>query len=233
MNIFDGYIQETLNILKEYETLPLEKQGALLGLVNRTTFLMDKDTAVELGGYPKESVNLIVGTSDMEIEDGVFIVGDASLDNKTHISFGKVVLIQTEDFPEEEIYDFTQETLMKDTSLRFEGVMLRTSPKHYYTNLKVSKKAVANGFTLWKMGETVQAEFLRIPKVKKVKVVLIAGDSPLYKQLLPIAESVKEVTVTLNHIFDGIDMDCGSCAWSALCDEVEGLRELHKAVGSR
>lgn len=228
MNIFDGYIKETLQILDTYEMKPLEKQGALLGLVKRPSFLMDKDTAVELGGYPKESVNLIVGTSDMEIEDGIFVIGDVSLDNKTHVSFGKAVLIQTEDFPDEKIYDFTQETLMTDTSLRFEDVMLRTSPKHYYTNLKVSKKAMANGFSFDKMAETVQAEFKKISGVKKVMVVLFAGNSPIYKQLLPIAENVKDVTVTLNHIFDGIDMDCGSCAWSDLCDEVEGLRELHK-----
>lgn len=233
MNIFDEYIKDTLQILDGYEMKPLEKQGALLELEKKTIFLMDKDTAFELGGYPKESVNLIVGTSETEIEDGIFFIGDMSTENKKHISFGKVVFIQTEAFPDDEIYDFTQKTLMTDTSLRFKDVMLRTSPKHYYTNLKVSKTALVNGFTFNKVAETVYEEFKKIPGVKHVKVVLIAGDFPLYKELLPIAEDVKDVTVTLNHIFDGIDMDCGSCAWSDLCDEVEGLRELHKSVGNR
>ncbi len=233
MKIFDEHIKQTLDILESYEKKPLVKQGACLGLTKKSIFMMEKDLAVELGGYPKESINLIVGTSDMDFEEGVFIIGDANLNSSSHMSFGKVVFLQTEDVPDDKLYDFTQETLLKDASLRFEDVMLRTSPAHYYTNLRISKKAMQNGFDFDKMASTIQVEFESISSVKKAQVVLIAGDSPLYKQLLPVAESVKEVTVALNHIFDGIDMDCGSCAWSDLCDEVEGLRELHKTVGVR
>ena len=189
--------------------------------------------AVELGGYPKESINLILASSDMDFDEGVFIIGDADLNGSDHLAFGKVVFLQTEDVADDKVYDFTQETLLKDVSLKFEDVMLRTSPAHYYTNLRISKKAMQNGFSFDRMASTVQAEFKKIPNVKKVQVILIAGDSPLYKQLLPVAENVKDVTVALNHIFDGIDMDCGSCMWNELCDEVEGLRELHKSAQSR
>ena len=59
-------------------------------------------------------------------------------------------------------------------------------------------------------------------------MVLLEGDSPLYRQLIPIAEKVKDVTAALNTMFDGIDMDCGSCSLNEICDEVEGLRELHR-----
>ncbi len=233
MKIFDEYIKQTLNILESYEKKPLVDQGACLGLVKKSIFMMEKDMAVELGGYPKESINLILATSEMDFEEGVFMLGDADLTSSDHLSFGKVVLLLTEDIPDDKLYDFTQETLLKDVSLKFEDVMLRTSPAHYYTNLRISKKAMRNGFSFDKMASTVRAEFEKIPNVKKAQVLLIAGDSPVYRQLLPIAENVKEVTVALNHIFDGIDMDCGSCVWNELCDEVEGLRELHKSAQSR
>ena len=37
----------------------------------------------------------------------------------------------------------------------------------------------------------------------------------------------------LNTMFEGIEMDCGSCSMSPVCDEVEDLRRLHqkKAAG--
>ena len=61
----------------------------------------------------------------------------------------------------------------------------------------------------------------------------IAGDSPLYRQLMPAAERVREITAALNTMFEGIEMDCGSCSMSPVCDEVEDLRRLHqkKAAG--
>lgn len=78
------------------------------------------------------------------------------------------------------------------------------------------------------MVRTICEQLCKVPGVKDAAVILLAGDSPVYKQLLPLAEKVKDVTAALNTMFDGIDMDCGSCSLNEICDEVEGLRELHR-----
>ena len=106
--------------------------------------------------------------------------------------------------------------------------MLRQSPVHYNINLRVGKEAFHRGFDIQVLGETIYNAFRQMKYVKSVIVLLIVGESKLYKELLPIAEKIKEVTLTLNHIFDGIDMDCGHCDLSAVCNEVEAIRVLHK-----
>ncbi|MBR5290807.1 MAG: hypothetical protein IKU28_07460, partial [Erysipelotrichaceae bacterium] len=60
----------------------------------------------------------------------------------------------------------------------------------------------------------------------------IYGDHPAYKDLLPIAEDVKHVSSALNTIFNGLEMNCGSCNLNEICKEVEGLRELHQQMKS-
>ena len=199
-------------------------------------FIMERDTAAELGGYPKESVNLILSTSGELPLDGVKILGrpddiDAVRQgNGAHLSFGKVVMLQTSEVSDDEIYDYQQKVQMADIRLRLRDVMLRTSNQQFYTNLRIGKKAAAEGFSLPVMGRTVREHFLKVPYVENAAVVLIAGESNLYKELLPAAENVKKITVALNTMFEGIDMDCGSCSMSPVCDEVEELRRLHKKM---
>jgi len=232
MNIFDEKVLQTVEILKG-ETLKKLDESECWEVNTKNTFLMDKDTQIELGGYPKESVNLIIPTSNLygltDIPGGTYIIGDeASFQEEKHASFGKIVLLETEDIDEEKLYDFTQKILLSDSRIFLNDVMLRQSSTHYNLNLRIGKKAMENRFSLGRMANTVFDAFVKLEEVKSAIVILLYGDSELYKGLLDVAEKVKGVTLTLNHIFDGIDMDCGSCVMSPVCDEVEGLREMHK-----
>ena len=41
------------------------------------------------------------------------------------------------------------------------------------------------------------------------------------------AKKANDITKTLTHILDGMATDCRSCNLKPICDEVEGMRELH------
>ena len=41
------------------------------------------------------------------------------------------------------------------------------------------------------------------------------------------------MTGTLTHIFEGLPTDCSVCALKDICDEVEGMKELHFGVGAQ
>lgn len=240
MNIFDKYIGETINICGKYPLQKLSRPGRLWPLQEKNPFLMERDTAVELGGYPRESINLILPSAGMReqaktgqakmLPEGVYCIGGPHSMNgvQSHISFGKIVLIETEDISDDELYDFTQAELLTDARIRMKDVMLRQSPTHYNINLRVGKSALLAGFDAAVLGWTVHEAFCRMEKVKSVTVVLIFGENELYKELLGVGEKVKEATLTLNHIFDGIEMDCGRCEQKEICSEIEGMRALHK-----
>ena len=53
------------------------------------------------------------------------------------------------------------------------------------------------------------------------------ADSKLVEKLTPNAGKVDAITKTLTHILDGLPTDCGHCSLKPVCDEVEGMRELH------
>jgi hypothetical protein len=42
---------------------------------------------------------------------------------------------------------------------------------------------------------------------------------------------VDKITLTLNHIMDGLATDCSVCSFKQVCDEVEGMKELHFKKG--
>ncbi len=251
-------------------------------LTDKTPFIMERDTAIELGGYPKDSINMVLSTSSELTIKGLHIINTDSVENhvlqeciagkpleKTgtakkgltagltksetkHISFGKLVFLKVNDNAnalsdesakverhesgEDEkgsnsfdLYDFLQSVQMAELRFKPTDVMQRTSGEQFLTNYKVSKKAVADGFTLQKMGAAMIEHFKSLEYVEDVAVVLVIGDSEIYGKLRPLAEDVKRISITLNNKFDGIDMDCGSCSMSPICDEVEELRDLHRS----
>lgn len=233
MNIFDNYIREVCSIC-EKETIQSLRLTSSWPLQEKNSFLMERDTYLELGGYPKESINLIIPTSELsgltELTDGIYCIGDPGClrSDEKHVSFGKIVLLETEVLNEDNLYAFTQEVLLTDSRIRMKDVMLRQSPTHYNINLRISRNAYKNGFDAQKLASTIYQSFKDMKQVKKVVVLLLFGESLIYHPLFTIAEKIKEVTLTLNHIFDGIDMDCSHCDVSEICSEIEGMREYHR-----
>ena len=233
MDIFDSLIKDTLNVLDNYSMVPLDEKAAPWDILDKNIYLFDKETAFELGGYPKESVNMLIQSSNSFL-NGFYVIGDEKLINKEkHLSFGKIVLLKIKDIESDKIYDFTQDVLLKDAKSHFKDVMTRASSKHYYINYKVSKNALKQGFSFASIAQAIKKQFMQIDAVEDVSVVFIVGDSNIYKELLPIVEKAKEVTLTLNHIFDGVDMDCHACNMNDICNEVQGLRKLHKELNKK
>ena len=48
-----------------------------------------------------------------------------------------------------------------------------------------------------------------------------------------IAKKAAAVTGTLTHILEGLPTDCTVCALKDVCEEVDGMKELHFGIGSK
>ena len=235
MNLFDSYRKQVENCISANgdAICKLSENIEPITIINKNCFLMERDTAIELGGYPKESINLIVpANADDEAAspygDGIYYIGDLDAAMDGHCSFGKIVILWADDIPDDKLYDFTQAQLMTDVGIRMENVMLRQSPNHYQINMRVGKEAINSGFTIPRMGRTIYDAFAQMEHVRAVTVIMLVGDNPLYKKLYPLAEKIKELSLALNHILDGIEMDCASCEQSVVCDEINEVRALHR-----
>lgn len=236
MEVFDRYIADVEQILKLYPMKRLETNGAYWPPAEKNPFLLERNTAIELGGYPRESVNLILSSSGLRFEADreAYLIGKPALfrHGESRLSFGKIVFIKTGEVKAEDTYDYVKSAEFADIRLRLRDVMLRLSSEKCFTNLRVGTTAFREGFTMEKMAGSMLRQFMEIPGVEQVKLVLILGDSPLYKTLLPITEKVREVTIALNTMLDGMEFNCGSCNLSAICAEVEGMRAIHAGARS-
>ena len=62
--------------------------------------------------------------------------------------------------------------------------------------------------------------------VKAAQIVFITEEA-VVKALQPNAKKVEDITKTLSHILDGLPTDCSHCTLKPVCDEVEGMKEMH------
>ena len=66
--------------------------------------------------------------------------------------------------------------------------------------------------------------------VVSVGVYLVSELDIYYIFLKSEAHRCEQITDSLNNIFNGLTMDCSTCSSRELCDEIDGLRQLHMSI---
>ena len=108
-----------------------------------------------------------------------------------------------------------------------DGYMIRTSAKAHKESVRVSKTAVKNGVDFHKIGNLLISKFKENPAVKGVKVVFVTEAAVDFSKLENLSRKNHEITETLNQVMNNLAFDCDTCNLKAICDEVDGMRELH------
>ena len=108
-----------------------------------------------------------------------------------------------------------------------EGYMIRAAAFSNREQARVSRKALDKGLTFEQVGNLFIRQYRRSRFVQAVKVIFITLPQAPYRDLDGLATRTNKITGALNHILDDVDMDCKACEWKPVCDEVEGLKEMH------
>ena len=69
--------------------------------------------------------------------------------------------------------------------------------------------------------------YLAETEVKGVQTYFITLPEFDYESLRNMVQQSEGIAEFLNHIYETVSMDCDSSGLKAVCDEVEGLKELH------
>ena len=107
------------------------------------------------------------------------------------------------------------------------GFMMRTSGQSAKEQVRVSKKALQDGITFESMGDAFISHYKKNPEVLAVRVSFITGDALDYDKLSEEATLAVEIRNSLSKIQKGLPTECSVCEIRDICNEVEGLRELH------
>lgn len=204
----------------------------------RFELVMGRDSAYELGASPHKAANYTAVTgSDHRFEPSRVIVAGKDLpDLKGDVSYARLAVLSVDEAMIEhaeskESSEKTFRILQKLDFIKYhvyaQGYMIRTSTENFREQVRVSKEAIKNGITFEKVGNSFLKHYLETEGVKSATVIFITDPAADYDLLLRDARKVHEITMTLSRILEGIPTDCSLCSLKPICDEVEGMRELH------
>lgn len=224
MRLYDNLINEIKSSLCDAKQV---KSNVLLNSSDKNSVIFLSDTAFELGGNNKPCVSSLAVSSDMEFSNSVYLLGGDLDKIKSDSPFGKFVLLQIEDFPnEQDTFNKIKELEALRYHLNVDGFMTRASALNMREQIRVSKKAVKSGVTFADYGETLLNEYLKFDYVKSAEIYFVTNFDD-FEKLNFVAKKISQTTSALNHIFDNVMFDCSTCNLKEICDEVDGLKELH------
>ena len=149
------------------------------------------------------------------------------------VSFARIVLVKVDSLKGEGEED-TEPLFRAIQDIDFvkyhvypKGYMIRSSSDSFREQVRVSKDAVRKGISFEQVGNSYIKEYKKNPNVLAVRVIFATVDDADYAEMKKDAKKVRDITKTLSKILEGMATDCHSCSLKEICDEVEGLKELH------
>lgn len=225
MRLYNNLINEIKSSLNDSKILPESKNELNVSDKNSVIFL--SNTAFELGGSQKPCVSSLAVSSDMTFSNSVFLQGNDLDKIKMDSPFGKFVFIQVEDLPDEQdTFNKIKELEALRYHLSVDGFMTRASALNMREQVRVSKKAIKSCVTFSDYGNALLKEYLKFPYVRSAEIYFVTDDCD-FKKFDEVSKKISQTTSALNHIFDNVMFDCSTCNLKEICDEVDGLKELH------
>ena len=205
--------------------------------VGSSELVLQRDAAYEMGAMGKGSANYVLFTSSSELvnKDQVILYGPDMGQIKGDCDFARIVLLRVGvlDDDDEAVYRTLKDIEFAKYHVYPEGYMVRMSPESSREQIRVSKKALAKGISFRSVGASYVAEYKKDANVLNATVIFITDPKADYAALQAAAKKASAVTGTLTHILEGLPTDCSICALKDICDEVEGMKELHFGVGDK
>lgn len=231
MELYDGVIKDVVAALAPFTPTVYEVGADVWTPSDRNEIVFQKDAAYELGGGGMPSASFTAITSGRRLfpANKILVYGNDLQQLKHDVPFGKIVLIEADDFSDDPMkcYNAIKDVEFVAYDVFLKGVMSRISALDRREQVRVSSEALKEGITFRKVADAYIEAYRRNPHVKAVTMIFITEDLGIFPQLSALARKVDDITLTLNKVLSGMNFDCATCNLKAICDEVEGLRELH------
>lgn len=236
MNVLDPYIDDVRHLLASEAFLvqtgiSFFDAGQSWPRGRSGDIIMSSDTAIELGHPQTESLAFLMWTEspDRVRDGGITLIGpDLNGLAGGKAPFGKIILIGGHGFTEDNAFERFQEMDMVRTRLSLKGHMLRAVPQQNREWSRISRDALREGLSLKVLGNELIREYRKLEYVDTVEVIFMTSSTGDIRKFRPTGEKVSRIISAMNRIFDELEFDCAACDFSDVCNEVEGLRAMHK-----
>ena len=205
--------------------------------IGSNELVLQKDAAYELGAQGKGSANYVLFTSSPELvgKDQTILFGSDLCELRGDCDFARIVLLRVGvlDEDNEVVYRTLKDIEFSKYHVHPEGYMVRMSPESHREQVRVSRKALSSRISFRAIGASYIKEYKKDPNVLNATVIFLTQPGLDYKKMQTLAKKSTDVTGTLTTILEGLPTDCSVCSLKGICDEVEGMKELHFGVGAK
>ncbi len=232
MGLFDQPLREIRSYLESRyadgraRELPFT---SVLPLADRPQVILSEDTGLELGSPGTVSRSLLLWDSAGDVVDGrITLVGpDFHEASSPSLSLAQVIMVGGE-FSDE--YDCYRDLRDATYNLGLRGFMTRVFPGRQSIWCRVSKEALAGGFSAQILGSSLIQALKRLDFVHSAEILLITSGRDEVEELAGAAEKVMDIVEALIKMYEEMNFDCESCDYVDVCDEVVELRRIRERL---
>ncbi len=239
MKLYNGLIGQITELLANREAVHYPYTADRTWPENdHHRMLLQKETAYELGAFGKPACNITCVTSDASFfaGDEVVVMGADLQELKEDAPYARITLLLSEDMEGEEtenVYQTLQDMDFVKYHVYPKGYMIRTSGQSGREQVRIGKEALKQGMTFEKIGNTFLQHYKAVPGVKQARVIFLTATDVNFKELEKIGFMATEIRNSLSKLREGLPTECSVCDIREICNEVEGLRELHFGTKDR
>ena len=237
MELYNSLIRDTLGFLEKGSPKVWDySERDCWTDIGSSELVLQKDAAYELGASGKGSANYVLFTSSSDFvdRDQVLLYGPDLREIRGDTDFARIVLLRVGvlDDDNENVYRTLKDIEFAKYHVYPEGYMVRMSPENYREQIRVSKKALRDGISFRRIGCSYIKAYKKDANVLNAKVIFLTAPGFAYPAMKATAKKAADITNTLTTIFEGLPTDCSVCSLKGICDEVDGMKELHFGVGA-
>ncbi|MCF0127527.1 MAG: carbon monoxide dehydrogenase [Pseudobutyrivibrio sp.] len=235
MKIYDETISAELKLLEGFQP---DKVVTDFGEADswpdggNNDMIFGSDMAYELGAGSLHAISEQLMTHDEGFfaKSSVELFGSDLDEIKADRSYAKLVLLKLKDdsfLKDEDIYDKIRAIQYTKYHIHPKGYMARVSASSLREQVRVSKQAIKDGISFLHVGAQIVKAYEKYPQVERVKVIFITRADFDFTKLKELSLASEQITSALDHVLKDVTMNCSSCNIKEICDEVEGMKELH------
>ncbi len=233
MILYDEWIRQCHSLLEKYNGIQIHPNSNEKWLdAGEHQLILRNEMAFELGGDTHLAVSGLGLTSSNQWfkNDEIWRYGEDLAEITQDISYARLTFILLDEdvfFDDQRTYTSIRKIEYTRYHVHPSGFMTRISVASEREPVRVSRSAIDQGLDFAKVGQRYLDHYHNDPKVKAVKLVFITLLDFPFSELNCLAHKAQQITLTLDHIYKNLNMDCSSCHLKEICDEVEGMMELH------
>ncbi len=237
MKLYNEQISNVLTLLQKENGRKLITEGTPWPEAGKQNLVLRGEMSYELGAGTLPAVSFLGVTSLKELvpADDAFLYGRDLAEIKADAPYARITLLRVEDQlmnRGEEIYDAMRRFINTRYHVNPSGFMNRISTGSKHEPVRISKVALDQGLSFAKVARLYMDAYREHKEVIAVQVIFVTLPDFNYAELTKLAQKNEEITLSLDHILRDVKMDCTTCKLQSICNEVDGMKELHFQTNS-